>query len=72
MGIWDEIKLTFKKGNNLNKLIYINIGVFVILAIVSGIGFLLNNPVVSEKALDLFSVPASFAALLARPWTLIT
>jgi membrane associated rhomboid family serine protease len=72
MGIWDEIKLTFRKGNNLYRLIYINISVFLILAIVSGIGFLLNNPEISGKALDLFSVPASFSALLARPWTLIT
>lgn len=72
MGIWDEIKLTFRKGNNLYRLIYINIGVFLILVIVSGIGFLLNNPEISGKALDLFSVPASFSALLARPWTLIT
>jgi membrane associated rhomboid family serine protease len=72
MGIWDEIKLTFRKGNNLYRLIYINISVFLILVIVSGIGFLLNNPEISGKALDLFSVPASFSALLARPWTLIT
>ena len=72
MGIWDEIKLTFRKGNNLYRLIYINISVFLILAIVSGIGFLLNNPEISGKALDLFSVPASFSALLTRPWTLIT
>ncbi len=72
MGIWDEIKLTFRKGNNLYRLIYINISVFLILAIVSGIGFLLNNPEISGKALDLISVPASFSALLARPWTLIT
>lgn len=72
MGIWDDIKLTFRNGNNLNRLIYINIAVFVIITIVAGIGFLLNNQEISGKALDLFSVPASFSALLARPWTLIT
>ncbi len=72
MGIWDEIKLTFRKGNNLYRLIYINIAVFLILTIVTVIGFLLNNPEISGKALDLFSVPASFNALLLRPWTLIT
>ena len=72
MGIWDEIKLTFRNGSNLTRLIYINIVVFILLSIVAGIGFLLNNQEISEKALDLFSVPASFNALLLRPWTLIT
>jgi membrane associated rhomboid family serine protease len=72
MGIWDEIKLTFRNGSNLTRLIYINIVVFFLITLVAVIGFLLNNPEISVKALDLFSVPASFNALLARPWTLIT
>jgi membrane associated rhomboid family serine protease len=72
MGIWDDIKLTFRKGSNLTKLIYINIGVFIFLTLVSVIGFLVNNQAISEKALDLFSVPASLNALLLRPWSLIT
>ena len=72
MGIWDDIKLTFRKGSNLTRLIYINIAVFVLMTLVAVIGFLLNNPEISEKALDIFSVPASLNALLLRPWTLIT
>jgi membrane associated rhomboid family serine protease len=72
MGIWDDIKLTFRKGSNLTRLIYINIAVFVLITIVAGIGFLLNDPEVSVKSLELFSVPASLSTLLIRPWTLIT
>jgi membrane associated rhomboid family serine protease len=72
IGIWDDIKLTFRNGSNLTRLIYINIAVFVLLTIVTAIGFLLNDLEISGKALDLFSVPASFNALLARPWTLVT
>jgi membrane associated rhomboid family serine protease len=72
MGIWDEIKVVFRNGSNLTRLIYINIAVFVFLTIVAVVGFLLNNPEISGKALDLFSVPASLNALLSRPWTLIT
>jgi membrane associated rhomboid family serine protease len=53
-------------------LIYINVAVFVLITLVAGIGFLLNNQDVSGKALNLFSVPASLNALLLRPWTLIT
>jgi membrane associated rhomboid family serine protease len=72
MGIWDDIKLTFRNGSNLTRLIYINIAVFVLMTIVAVIGFLLNNPEIQDKALDIFSVPASLNALLLRPWTLIT
>jgi membrane associated rhomboid family serine protease len=72
MGIFDDIRLTFRKGNNLTKLIYINVVVFILITIVAVIGFLLNNNIISEKTLELLSVPASLKVLLARPWTLIT
>jgi membrane associated rhomboid family serine protease len=72
MGIWDDIKSTFRNGSNLTKLIYINCAVFILITVTSVLGFLLNNQDISGKVLDLFSVPASFDALLRRPWTLIT
>ena len=72
MGIWDNIKKTFRNGSNLTKLIYINIAVFVLISIVSIIGFLLNNPDISTITINLFSVPALIKSLLIRPWTLIT
>ena len=72
MGIWDDIKKTFRNGSNLTRLIYINIAVFILITIVAVIGFLLNNPEISGKSLDHFSVPSSIKALLVRPWSLIT
>ena len=72
MGIWDDIKSTFRHGSNLTRLIYINIAVFVLITISSVIGFLLTNPGISDKVVDIFSVPASLTSLLARPWTLLT
>lgn len=72
MGIWDDIKSTFKNGNNLTRLIYINIAVFILITITTVIGFLLKNTIIADKAIDILSVPASLKALLARPWTLIT
>ena len=72
MGIWDNIKLTFRSGSNLIKLIYVNIGVFLFLAIVAIVGFLLNNTDLSSDILKWISVPASLKALLLKPWTLIT
>jgi membrane associated rhomboid family serine protease len=72
MGIRDNIKKTFSSGSNLTKLIYINIAVFIIISLVSVIGYLLNNQTISLKILNLFSVPSSIKAFLLRPWTLIT
>ena len=72
MGIWDDIRKTFRIGSNLTKLIYINIGIFLLLTLTAIIGFLLSNPAVPAITLELFSVPASFKALLAKPWTLVT
>jgi membrane associated rhomboid family serine protease len=72
MGIWDDIRRTFGRGSSLTKLIYLNIAIFLFIAIGSIIGYLLNDQTLSFKILNLFSVPASIKALLLRPWTLVT
>jgi len=72
MGILDDIRGTFRHGSSLTRLLYINIAVFLIIAVGSIIGYLLNNQILSFKILNLLSVPASVKALLLRPWTLIT
>ena len=72
MGIWEDIRKTFRNGNNLTKLIYINIAVFILITITAVIGFLLNNQFIAEKALNILAVPASLKALLLRPWTLVS
>jgi membrane associated rhomboid family serine protease len=62
----------FHKGSSLTRLIYLNVAVFIVISVVSIIAFLLDNPAISVKAIDLLSVPASLRTLLARPWTIIT
>jgi membrane associated rhomboid family serine protease len=72
MSIWDDIKITFKKGNSLNRLIYINIGVFLIITIIGIIGFLLVSPDISSWTIRFLSVPSSLNTLIVKPWTLLT
>jgi membrane associated rhomboid family serine protease len=72
MGIWDEIKRTFKSGSSLTRLIYINVAIFLLISIGSIVGYLINNQDLSLKILSVFSVPSSIKALLLRPWTIIT
>jgi membrane associated rhomboid family serine protease len=72
MGIWDNIKNTFRHGTSLTRLIYINIAVFLILSLAAIAGFLLDNPDIASKTFLLFAIPSSLKALLLKPWTLVT
>ena len=72
MALWHDIKKTFSSANNLNRLIYINIAVFLFISAVSIIAYLFNNEALSLKILKVFSVPASLKALAIKPWTLLT
>jgi membrane associated rhomboid family serine protease len=72
MGIWDDIRLTFRKGNSLMRLIYLNIAVFIIVSVIGIIGFLVVNPEISNQTIRFISVPSSLNTLLFRPWTIIT
>jgi membrane associated rhomboid family serine protease len=72
MGLWDEIKNSFRKGNYLIRLIYINVAVFLVLLVISAITYLLRSPLISERAISYLAIPASLKELLVRPWTIIT
>lgn len=69
-GIIDDLKRTFRQGNIVVRLIYINVAVFVIgllLSVVLG----LFNVNINYFLRDLY-LPADLLQLLRRPWTLIT
>ena len=70
MGIIDEIKLSFKNGTYLTKLIYINIAIWVIVRLVF-VGYSLSG---SDGSLMLgwLALPASFELFISRPWTIFT
>ena len=69
-GILDDLKRTFRQGNIVVRLIYINVAVFVLgllFAVVLG----LFNIDINYLLRDLY-LPADLLQLLRRPWTLIT
>ena len=70
MNVWENIKTTFRRGDALVKLIYVNAGVFLALKVAVIVLKLFNLP-----GLPLYSwlaMPADPVALLHRPWTLLT
>lgn len=69
MSILDEIKESFKKGSALTRLIYINIGVFLVIRIINVFFFLLNQ---DFSLISWLALPADISQLVYKPWTLIT
>ena len=69
MGFIDDIKRSYSQGSMLLKLIFINIGVFVVLYIL-GLGFLLMNA--GDGIVRWVELPGDLRLLLHRPWTLVT
>ena len=69
-GIFDDLKRTFRQGNIVVRLIYINVAAFVVCALLS-VALGLFNISASGVLRELY-LPADVHQLLYRPWTLIT
>jgi len=73
MNIIDEIKLSFRHGTALTKLIYINLGVFILVSLLNVFFFLFNAAGTGHFSLiDWLAVPANLNILLIKPWTIVT
>lgn len=70
MAFIDDIKRSYLQGSMLMRLIYINIGVFVLLHVVVLIAFLFNMP--GDKLLQWMELPSNLRLLFTKPWTLVT
>jgi membrane associated rhomboid family serine protease len=72
MSIVDEIKGSFRHGTALTKLIYFNVGVFLVIKIIEMIGVLAAKPAMVSVIISYLAVPASLEALAVKPWTPLT
>jgi len=72
MSISDEIKASFKSGSSLTKLIYINLGVFLIVKILLVFMFLFNAQGVNDFILKSLALPAYLPDLAKHFWTPVT
>lgn len=68
--IFTKMKQTFRAGNILAKLIYINVGLFILIRLASVLFMLFN--VESVSFLQYLQMPSSPEELLYRPWTVFT
>jgi membrane associated rhomboid family serine protease len=80
MNILNEIKMSFRQGNMLIRIIFINSGIFIVIGIVyvmfrlfsPGITLADLNGIFYHKFLQYLVLPASPFKLIVRPWTIIT
>lgn len=70
MGIFDDLTTRYRSSTLLVRLIYINVGIFIVLRLVALIGFLFNLP--GDQMMHWVEVPSSLNALLHHPWTVFT
>ena len=70
MNFLENISLTFKQGNSVIKLIYINVSVFILLKLVIILLLLFN--ISGSFILSYLAIPADLSQLLYRVWTPIT
>jgi membrane associated rhomboid family serine protease len=69
LDIIGDIKRTFKEGSVLTRLIYINIGVFLVIKIIGVFFYLAGQPF---SLAEYLAVPSVTDELIKRPWTPVT
>ncbi len=72
MNIMDEIRASFKTGSILTRLIYVNLGVFLLIQISMIFLHLFNAGGYIDEAVIWLGVPWNLHILITRPWTIIT
>lgn len=74
--IFDDLKRQFQSGDLLTKVLFVNIGLYVIILMVNIFATLFigseNNEIVSQYIFPFLSLNTNLIELLIHPWTLIT
>lgn len=70
MDFINTIKYRFKNAGMVEKLIYINLAIFIVTFLLNTIGFLFKLN--THFLMDWFALPANFNSFLNKPWTILT
>ncbi|MCF8378880.1 MAG: rhomboid family intramembrane serine protease [Bacteroidales bacterium] len=72
MNIIDEIKDSFKTGNNLTRLIYINVGIFLLIQLFIIFSRLFGYDELIYSIVKFLAVPTYLESLATHPWTVFS
>lgn len=70
----DQIKEQFKQGDNLTKIIYLNVGVYIVMLILQMLSFLITGHAEQFERFIItwLALPSDPVLFITRPWTLVT
>lgn len=69
---FDDIKNQYKSGSALIKLIFINVGVFLLIHIAGILLWLFNIPNGTVQIVKWLALPADFNQIVFKPWTILS
>ncbi len=73
MNIIDEIKSVFSRSHAVNKIILINVAVFILTSLLNVVLVLMNkNDIALAVIINKLMLPASFTNFIQQPWSIIT
>jgi membrane associated rhomboid family serine protease len=73
MNIVVEIKNTFSKSNAVNKIILVNVGIFILVSLINNVLVLMNeNNQILPSFLHFLMLPSSFITFILQPWSMLT
>ncbi|HET8885841.1 MAG TPA: rhomboid family intramembrane serine protease [Salinimicrobium sp.] len=67
---WQDVKYKFRMANVVERLIAINVAIFILFYLVIAIGFLFHVP--ADSLLEILSFPKDVNSFLYKPWSIIT
>ena len=70
--IWIDIQKSFKNGTNFTKVLYINIGLFLLYRLLLVLSFLFQYHDIDSLIQNYLYLPASSILFINRPWTIIS
>ena len=70
--IWIDIQKSFKNGTNFTKVLYINIGLFLLYRLLLVLSFLFQYHDIDSLIQNYLYLPASNILFISRPWTIIS
>lgn len=72
MEVIDRMKASFSASTMLMKIIWVNIGVFVVLRLVAVVSMFMANGALLNFVMGLVELPSNLLILATRPWTVVT
>ncbi|MCC7331236.1 MAG: rhomboid family intramembrane serine protease [Flavobacteriales bacterium] len=70
--LFNELKNQYKNGSSLIKLIFVNVGIFVLLSLLRLTFYFFNDNEIFKQLILWLSLPADIFSLVRKPWTLIS